>query len=868
MDHGAPPAHELERRKQLKLRLRRDLVVESQRYEGKLFFVVKDPVSLRYYRLKDNEYFLLKFFDGKHTLEEAQKAYEKEFRPDRLKLEDLEAFGQQLLKAGLAQNDSPKAGKQLYENRGKRKRMEWIQFFTNILYIKIPVFDPDVLLTKMLPYFRFIFTLWFFTLSIGVMLAAVLLVATHFEIFRSKLPDYHIFFRFGTVVNLWVALGLVKVVHEFGHGLSCKRFGGEVHEMGALFLCLSPALYCNVSDAWTLPSKWHRIIISAAGIYVELIIAAIATFVWWNTPTQPFINNLSLSLMIVCSISTVVFNANPLMRFDGYYVLADWLEIPNLREKSNRFLGNLVLEHCLGVEVQPEPYMALWRKVLFITYAITSYIYRWVVTFSILWFMYSFLRPYKLEVISSMLAVAALASMVGWPLYRLGKNIYRRGRLPDMKRWRVMVSSTVVIGAVLFVCLVPVPISRLRGVGLVEADQVVGKVFPRGRGILTDVHFRAGEEVHEGELMAEFRNPDLEIERETAKVEASNYRKHLDLLDVEFRQAAGDQVTRDRVDKEKSETLSKLSAAQTKLMALDKLFSQEMKLYAPISGTIGTAVRREEIGRYFDASHGDTKPLFTIYQPKTFRVTLPLTTAEYDRLRENLEPRSNAALATARLLARRVSFTFQGKLSDALEQLSKQVEGVRFWLASEDAGLGDKQVECPAQKMPVAAVLDTLLTRAHAGYFIVSNPEDEHDGWLQVRSGHERGRPEGQRNLAPLPVTLRIHGLDAETWSGRITVLPESEAKTIPLLLSNKANGPVAVRAEPAKKETARQSMAVGGDPLIPQTQQYLVHVEILDPSEAIVPGQLAQVKIRCQSETCIRWLWRKINDLFDLGLW
>ena len=128
--------------------------------------------------------------------------------------------------------------------------------------------------------------------------------------------------------------------------------------MGMLFLCLSPALYCNVSDAWTLPNKWHRIIISSAGIYVELIIAAIATFIWWNTPTQPFIHNLSLSLMVVCSVSTVVFNANPLMRYDGYYVLADWLEIPNLRERSNRFVSNLFLEHCLGIEVQPEEYMA------------------------------------------------------------------------------------------------------------------------------------------------------------------------------------------------------------------------------------------------------------------------------------------------------------------------------------------------------------------------------------------------------------------------------------------------------------------------------------------------------------------------------
>src|SRR5262249_62374866 len=115
-------------------------------------------------------------------------------------------------------------------------------------------------------------------------------------------------------------------------------------EIGFFLLRLSAAMYCNGAESRTLPNKWLRIIIAAAGIWVELIIASIATFVWWNTPAQPFINNLALSLMIVCSVSTVVFNANPLMRYDGYYVLADWLEIPNLRDRSNRYLQNLVLD--------------------------------------------------------------------------------------------------------------------------------------------------------------------------------------------------------------------------------------------------------------------------------------------------------------------------------------------------------------------------------------------------------------------------------------------------------------------------------------------------------------------------------------------
>src|ERR1051325_1715182 len=120
------PASDLERRKQVKLRRRGDLTIVPQKYEGRTYYVVKDPVSLRYYRFKEQEHFLLKQLDGSHTLDQAQKAFESRFRPERLTLEDLEQFGQQLLSVGLAQNESPQAGKQLFDRRKKRLRMEWL----------------------------------------------------------------------------------------------------------------------------------------------------------------------------------------------------------------------------------------------------------------------------------------------------------------------------------------------------------------------------------------------------------------------------------------------------------------------------------------------------------------------------------------------------------------------------------------------------------------------------------------------------------------------------------------------------------------------------------------------------------------------
>ncbi len=844
---------ELERRKALRLLLRPDLSIEAQKYEGRTFYVLKDPVSLRYYRLKENEHYLLQFLDGKRTLEEAQKAYEKRYRPERLKLEDLEGFAQQLLTAGLAQNESPRAGKLLFDRRKKRRRTELMQTLTNILYIKIPIIDPDRLLQKMMRFVGWVFSLWFFLLSIGLMGSAVVLVATHFDTFRSKLPNYHEFFSFKTVVYLWASLAVVKVIHEFGHGISCKRFGGEVHEMGALFLCFSPALYCNVSDAWTLPNKWHRIIISGAGIYVELIIASIATFVWWNTPSQPFINNLSLSLMIVCSVSTVVFNANPLMRYDGYYVLADWLEIPNLREKANRYLTNLVLDKCLGIEVPPEAYMDFWRKVMFIIYAVVSYVYRWVITFTILWFMYNWLRPYKLEVISTMLALASLASMTIWPVYRLGKNIYRRGRLPDMKRWRVLTTCTGLVGLILFVFFVPVPVSRVRGVGLVEAHpEAHGKVEVIFTGRLTKLNVRDGDTVEKGDVLAEFENTEAASKyRKAEREERDADEKHTTLGE---RRRTAPQNQWSEIETAMNNALKDRQSARTEKEKWTEV-KKVLVLEAPIGGVVSGAPSVDDKGKGFERG----QPFCTIITPGRLRVTLPVVTSDFNQLRENLLRTTPAARAAWQRLNLVVSVNYDKKpLKDVLSDLEKQGKGLKLWL-DEDSGLpkdmADEPITYQAKDKRLVQVVDQIFSQYGLGYIVHTQEGNARDGWLIVRSGQERGVAPGQRQFAELPITLRVHGRDSKTWQGRIIRLPEKEADKIPLALSNRAGGPVAVKG------------GVKSNTLVPQTQHYLVDVEIIDPDSAIMPGSMAQVKIHCRNETCARWLWRTVNNLFDLGL-
>jgi putative peptide zinc metalloprotease protein len=627
---------ELERRKMVRLRARPDLVITPQKYEGKTCYVVKDPVSLRYYRFNDQENFVFSQFNGENTLDKTQKDFEKEFRPHRLTLEDLESFAQQLLQAGLVQHETPMSGKELYDKRRKQRRMQKIATWTNILYIKIPVFDPDRLLTRMLKYTSWIFTWWFFAASVLLMLSAIALVVTHFDTFWARLPNYQWFFHWNRLLYIWIALGIVKVIHEFGHGLSCKAFGGECHEMGALFLCLSPCLYCNVSDSWTIPNKWKRIAISFAGIYVELVIAAIATWVWWYTPHSPVVNNIALCVMVLCSISTVVFNANPLMRFDGYYIMADWLEIPNLRDRSNRLLKNWWCETCLGIEVPPEPYMEPTRQILFIAYAVVAYLYRWIITFSILYFLANWLKPYNLAALSGLLAVFALGSMLIWPCYRMGKNYFRRGRMPDMKRNRVAITSTVIATIVALFFLLPLPISRIREVGLVQIDREVlseGKVTVPDQAIPTKLHVRNGQKVYEGQLLAECVSPkllelraDAEQMREQYLAEATAAAQQLLVL--------SDPDEKKRIESERVHARNKAEEQTNRLRLIDNQIAALRELRAPCDGIVMQAPTREEWSKPVDKEQ--PQPFCLVCDTKKLQVLVPVSSDDYHLLQQDI----------------------------------------------------------------------------------------------------------------------------------------------------------------------------------------------------------------------------------------
>jgi len=493
----------------LKVKLRADLVVQPQFYEGMTHYVIKDPLALKYFRFKIEEYFLLQQFDGKQNLQDVKKAFERKYRPQTISIEDLTRFVAQLHEAGIILVDSPEQAKVLIRRRRKNRWRKVWAFLANILFIKIPIIDPERLLTWMYPYFRWIFTSYFITASVGLMLAAITLVISQWALFYSKLPEFQSFFNWWTIFSFWISLAIVKIIHEFGHGLTAKHFGGEVHEMGMLFLVLTPALYCDVTDSWLLPNKWHRIWISAAGIYVELFLASIATFVWFYSEPG-LLNSLSMATMFICSINTVLFNANPLLRYDGYYVMADWLEIPNLRIKSTQFFAYLIQEKVLGLEIPVQSYLPRSRRFLFVTYAIASYVYRWVVTFSIIYFLSQVLKPYKLQSISYMLATGALVPLLGMPAYQIVKFLRTPGRLRKVKKARTAGFAVAAVALVAGILLIPTPL-RIQGTLVLTAAKP-DEIYAEVEGQLVELNVRDGEWVTRDTVIAKLINPEKQKE--------------------------------------------------------------------------------------------------------------------------------------------------------------------------------------------------------------------------------------------------------------------------------------------------------------------------------------------------------------------
>ena len=513
--------------RRLPIRKRPDLSARRQTYLGRSYWVVKEPIGLNYFRFQDEEFAILNMLDGQVSLDEVKERFEAEFPPQKITLDELQQFLGMLHRSGLVIASVPNQGQQLHKRREERRRKEFLGAISNILCIRFKGFDPERILNWLHPKIGWLFSRTAFMLSLLLMLAAMTLVVVQFDVFLSRLPGFYQFFSPTNAMLLALTLGLTKICHEFGHGLVCKHFGGECHEMGVMILVLTPCLYCNVSDSWMLPSKWQRAAIGAAGMYVEIVLASLATFVWWFSEPG-LLNYLALNVMFIASVTTLLFNANPLLRYDGYYILADLMEIPNMRQKATSILSRKLGELLLGIEPPEDPFLPQRNQMLFALYCIAAAVYRWFVMASILWFLYQVFKPYKLQVIGQIIVAMSLYGLIVMPLYRLAKFFYVPGRIDKVKKPRMFASIAVISALLAAVLFVPLPHSILCTLEIQARD--ARPVYVDVEGRLDSIDVSAGDRVEAGQQLALLVNTEVDMEIVRLRGEVAGYESQLRTL--------------------------------------------------------------------------------------------------------------------------------------------------------------------------------------------------------------------------------------------------------------------------------------------------------------------------------------------------
>jgi putative peptide zinc metalloprotease protein len=479
------------------------------RVAGSPRWVVTDPVTLAHYDLSEQEYTLLTALRDGASLRDLQRAFERRFAPRRISLDEVWEFVSRLHRAGLAVATGAGQGAQLLERSGKQRREQVTWAWTRLLAIKLPGVNPDGFLELVYPLVRWVFSWPALLMALGVMLFALSLVLADFGAFVAGMPGLAELATPRNIVALLATAIVLKVLHELGHAMACKHFGGQVPEMGVLLLAFTPALYCDVSDMWRLSSKAKRMAVSAAGIFVELCLAALAALVWrYSEPG--LVQTAALNVMIVATVGTLLVNANPLLRYDGYYLLSDLTETPNLWGRSREAVSTLWSDWFSRRDRPRQPIQPWWLPL----YGLASQLYLVVVLVSIVWMLSVALRPYRLEVLAYAAGAVALAGALAQPLRRVARwsrNPLARRRLRGGRA----------LGAALLAMLVlfgawHIPwrysVEGKAMVLLEDSEHVVATVAGRlveGASV--------GDQVKRGDLIARLENP--EVAREMAELE-------------------------------------------------------------------------------------------------------------------------------------------------------------------------------------------------------------------------------------------------------------------------------------------------------------------------------------------------------------
>lgn len=484
---------------ELRPRLRAHVELHRHEYRGEVWFVLQDHASGRSHRFTPAAYRFMGLMDGRATVQELWDAANEQLGDQAPNQDEVIRLLGQLHAADALLCDVPPDSRELFRRYQRHQGMLWKRRLATPLAVRFPLFDPERFLARTLWLVRPLFSwfgalLWILVVGIGTVLAGV-----HWSELTDDIVD-----RAMTPHNLlllWLIYPLVKALHELGHGYAVKNWGGEVHDIGIMLLVLAPVPYVDASAASGFRDKWARMVVGGIGIAVELFLASLALFTWLLVEPGA-VRAVAYNVMLIGGISTLFFNGNPLLRFDGYYVLADALEIPNLGTRSNKYLGYLVQRYAFGLREAESPAHSTWERGWFVFYGIASFLYRMMIMFVIILYIAG-----KFFAIGVLLALWAAFSQIIKPM---GKGLGFLFGSPRLRRNRgraYAVSAAAVAAIALALFIAPAPLWTVAEGVIWPGER--SQVRAATDGFVTRVLVPDGTEVAAGEPLLATEEPFL-----------------------------------------------------------------------------------------------------------------------------------------------------------------------------------------------------------------------------------------------------------------------------------------------------------------------------------------------------------------------
>jgi len=359
------------------------LQISRHVYRGQTWYILRNPLNGINQRFNAAAYGLIARLDGQHTVQQLWEHSSKdsvEAVPTQDEVIQLlsRLYDADFIQSGTLPN--------LAELGTQAQTQPWKQRVSNPFAVRFPLFNPDRFLDRWVFLAAPLFTRTAFVLWLMIVLTAVIAAGQYWGKLTHALSDH--LFSTNSLLLLWLTFPFVKILHELGHAFAVKKWGGEVHEMGILLLALTPIPYVDASASAAFTDKRHRMGVASMGMMVELLLASLALFVWINVENG-WISTIAFNVMLIGGVSTVVFNGNPLLRYDGYYILADLIEIPSLGERSTRYLGYCLQRYLLGIESVETPVNAPGEKGWFLIYGPIAFAYRIAVVVALIYFVSS-----------------------------------------------------------------------------------------------------------------------------------------------------------------------------------------------------------------------------------------------------------------------------------------------------------------------------------------------------------------------------------------------------------------------------------------------------------------------------------------------